>query len=971
MLRQTSARFALALGIVITAVPQIGHGEEPYYKFLSKLQETGHGEMAILYLQTIKDKADVPEDLKTAFDLEMARSLRFAAQETPNADLQQKYMLDAQQALDKFLKEHPDHDEAASAQVTSGDISLLRGQTLMKTALRKKAEKDTLMPEARKFLEEARPKYVKGAEMLKAVVDELAATAEGKGAKKKFKSARAAKVHAESVENWTNARFKIATVDYNIGLTYSDPKSPQRKAVLLKAAGGFDALFQENRSGRTGIFAHMWEGKVREEMEEIQTAMDIYDEVMSAQPDDKDAKQAQWFAMFNDVNRFRLMLLGRNKDYLKLIGDAETWLAQNSRVAKTSGYQGIALELAKAYLEVIKTATGPDAEKAKKRAKVLLDEVVKNKSDFQKDAILVKRQMQGADAEVLNTFDDAIAVADAAAKAASESTTHDDIKKNWTEAEKAYTKAVEFGGTVKDKNRVLMTRFALAQSQFMVGKGIEAYDNSMTLARENPQFNKAPAAAALGVNIALYLYGQTRDEAAMKRINDCTDFVLKTWPQHAEADDARIALGKLKLIQRDFKGAIEIFLGVNPASDRYPSALQFASQTHWALYQQGKMADPDGAKVQREKAVELAQKCLIAFEKIEAKGALAQSQKDAQLLMAEIKIEENQFEEAAKFLQPLFDEMKNQPLTGLDQYTRRLLVFSMKTFAALEKNNEAAEVGNLLVSAGEDSPIINSTAIEYVKIAKQEWIKETKRTADELAAAEQKGEEGVINNAKLAQKTVRDKYVSLLEQLTARKQYDLQGLLFLADICLDAGLTEKGRDQYQAIIDRAAGDPNFAKKSAAAVINARAKLIAVLRQEQKYDEALKQVEALLKDKPNALEPMFEKGNILQTLAEKDPKKYDKAAEYWATLRNKLQNPSQLKKPPEYYEVVYNLAFCLIAQKQAEKYTQANQLLSSSLAISPTLDSPERVTKFKELQKQIPASAKKTAAPDTTTKPKKK
>ena len=277
----------------------------------------------------------------------------------------------------------------------------------------------------------------------------------------------------------------------------------------------------------------------------------------------------------------------------------------------------------------------------------------------------------------------------------------------------------------------------------------------------------------------------------------------------------------------------------------------------------------------------------------------------------------------------------------------------------------------MLVSAGEDSPIINSTAIEYLKIAKQEWIKETKRTADEVAAAELKGEEGkgLVDNAKLAKKTVRDKYVSLLEQLTARKQYDLQGLLFLADICLDAGLTAKGREQYQAIIDRAAADPNFAKKSGAAVINARAKLIGVLRQELKYDEAIKQVDALLKEKPNALEPMFEKGNILQAQAEQDPKKYEKAADHWAMLRNKLQNPSQLKKPPEYYEVVYNLAFCLIAQKQADKFALANQLLSSSLAISPALDSPERVAKFKELQKQIPASAKKAAPPATKTKPK--
>jgi hypothetical protein len=148
----------------------------------------------------------------------------------------------------------------------------------------------------------------------------------------------------------------------------------------------------------------------------------------------------------------------------------------------------------------------------------------------------------------------------------------------------------------------------------------------------------------------------------------------------------------------------------------------------------------------------------------------------------------------------------------------------------------------------------------------------------------------------------------------------------------------------------------------------RSQLIGLLREEKKYPEALAQVEALLKEQPNALEPMIEKGNIIQALAEADPKKYDEAAKWWSGIRNKLQNQPG-KKPPAYYEVVYNTALCLSAQKQPEKSSQASQLLSATLALAPSLDGPDRVEKYKALLKQLPTAKAATAKP-AAAKPKK-
>ena len=954
---------AVALVLSAGALSDQVRADEDFIGFLRGLHERGHGELAVHYLNQIKERPDLPEEAKTTWDLEMARSLRVAANETPNVDLQQKHILEAQQSLDKFLKEHANHEEAASAQMTSGDISLFRAQNTLRTALRDKTKKDTLIPEARKLFGEARPKYEQAVTMFKERVDKVQASMAGK---KKFASVRAERQFLGLVDSWYNARFKVATVDYNIGLTYAEAADPNRKAILQKAYKGFDGIYQENRDERTGVYAKMWEGKALEEMGDFATALEIYDEVMSARPPDKDNRQVQWAAMFDEVNRFRLMLLGRNKKYEDLIGDAEEWLKGHERIKRSSGYQGIALELAKAYLEVAKTLKGAQAAEATKRAKDRLADIKAVPSEFQKEAISLLRLASGGADAPLTSFEEAIAVGDGSAKAASEATTAIDVKNGWLEAEKAYAKAIELSADIKDKNRVLATRMMLATAQYQVGKATEGYTTALTLAKENTSYAKAPAAASLAVNIALYLYGQTRDAAGMERINESTELLLKQWPQHAEADDARIAKGKLKLLQAppDYKGAIETFTSVNPVSDRYPTGLQLAGQTHWIVYinekKKGDTAKPDVAQLNRQKTVDLLEKSLVAFGKVENGGAaLAQSLQDAQLLLAEVHMEGNKIDEALQLLQPMVDALKSKPPAGMDKTTLRILVNSMRAYATLGKVNDSVEVGNILVTGGEDIPPVNGVLIEFAKMIRGEW----KKGAAELIAAEAaaklnalaEGEEdGRIKNAKLAETASRESLSKLLEKLNERKQYDLAGLVFLAESSQEIGLTEKARDQFQAIIDRAAADPAFAKVAAKAMIRVRSQLIGLLRAEKNYDESLKQVEALLKEQPNALEPLIEKGNILQALAESNPKRYDEAVKWWTNIRLKLQSAPG-KKPPAYYEVVYNCAFCLAAQKQADKSAQAAQLLNATKALSPDLDGPDRVAKYKVLLDQLPAA----------------
>ena len=83
-----------------------------------------------------------------------------------------------------------------------------------------------------------------------------------------------------------------------------------------------------------------------------------------------------------------------------------------------------------------------------------------------------------------------------------------------------------------------------------------------------------------------------------------------------------------------------------------------------------------------------------------------------------------------------------------------------------------------------------------------------------------------------------------------------------------------------------------------------------------YEKAVKEVEQLIKDNTRRLEPRMTKGRILQEWAEKDASHYPDAVKHWAEVRDMLQGMK--KTPPEFYEVSYNVAACLLYQARTEK-----------------------------------------------------
>jgi hypothetical protein len=83
--------------------------------YLDALRSAGYGEAALDYIEQIEKRPGTPVALLEILDLQRAQSLLVAAEETEHRDIAEQRMTAAKGFLEKFLKEHGEHELASSA----------------------------------------------------------------------------------------------------------------------------------------------------------------------------------------------------------------------------------------------------------------------------------------------------------------------------------------------------------------------------------------------------------------------------------------------------------------------------------------------------------------------------------------------------------------------------------------------------------------------------------------------------------------------------------------------------------------------------------------------------------------------------------------------------------------------------------------------------------------------------------------
>ena len=965
-----AATFAVALGLS----SREAWAKPDHLEFLRAAQDRGYGEVAVDFLNSLKEQGALPADLKDTFDLEMCDSLRLSVAEAYNAAEAEKRLDAAKVHLERFLKEHPNHEAVSKALESAADIAFDRGVQQLRIArnTKDKEQQEKFYLEARKAFVDSRPRYAQASQRILAKLqamkaarddesDEKVGKGKGRAKPKALPNAKQKKAEVEAAEaftEWLQARFKVAMVDYHVAQTYTDPADKARKAALDSAAKAFDDIYQGQKDTMVGTYAHMWHGKALDEKGDYKDARDIYDEVVvMANPDSKQPP-GELDIMLAQVEYFRFLIVKRVDGPKAFKDEAEPWLATNKlRLKKSEGYQGVQLELGKSYLEAAEKAPTEHKSKLAREGKSMLQDVSKGKGEHAKEALLVLRDLrQGGDdapPEEAKTFAEAVALGDEAVTA-----------QEWNNAVAAYQQAIEFG--TKDKKILAELKAKLDKALFRqalgfysAGKVAEACAIAEKLAKAD-ESDDAAKAASLAVSCKLTLYQSAQDkDAALKELTLLAEFTMKTWPDKAEADDARIALGQSNLVQGDFQKAIEVFENVNSRSLRYPVALQLAGQTHWRIYAMSRN-QPDVKKemliAERDKAAEELAKSLemqrAGYEEDKKKDKDLSTPKqltDTQLILAEVQVEAGQGAEATALLAPLVEAIKASKPESLDPTMLRTFVAAVKAYLQLGDLKRAGEVLTVLTGAGADTEQVNGVLASFARTLAAELQNANARMIEA-------GSDNPVAKEKSATDVAGAKQLlgMLVGQIAKRQNNSLPNMIYLAELSDKVGEADSARNLYTTVLPLAEKDPKFS----GFVPRLRSNLAGLERQKGNFDAALTQIEAMLKVNPNALEPLMEKGRILQAWGEKDPGKFAEAVNHWASLSGKLRADKPQK--PAFFEVNYNAALCLVADaestqdqaKKAEKAATAGKLLKGLLFNKPKLDGPENVARYKELIKRV-------------------
>ncbi|MBC7818674.1 MAG: hypothetical protein IAG10_17430, partial [Planctomycetaceae bacterium] len=325
----------VGVGLVLS-LGQSGHTAEPMREFLDGLRARQYYDWAMLYLEQLQDRPDLPAELRVLIPYERAVTLSESAKHSVSPETQQRQLDQALGFLEQFTKESPKHPLAATANSTRAGLLLSKArvdilQAKLPTNKDNRAEFQDKAREqitlARAVFEKAHDQYKAAWEAFPKFVDKIADPT-------KFEARHRAEI------NYMRAQLDVALCEFEEAQTY-DPNTTNRNFHLKKAVDLFHGIFTKYRATVGGLHAQMWEAKCYEEMNDPQRALGIYAELLTHPPEGLKALQDQ-------VRHFKLICLNHDqrREYSMAIVEAEDWIKAAKQIEQRSAAgQGVRWEL--------------------------------------------------------------------------------------------------------------------------------------------------------------------------------------------------------------------------------------------------------------------------------------------------------------------------------------------------------------------------------------------------------------------------------------------------------------------------------------------------------------------------------------------------------------------------------------------------------------------------------------------------
>jgi|GEM_PF-1210019 len=895
-------------------------------RFLDGLRERGYFDLAIDWIESLRQAGDTPEELRQVLDYQTGLTHLDEAGRIADTERQRDLLEKARRSLVAFTTSYPKHPEAPAARIQFARLMIQRGDLNKYLADDASTEDDrrdklTLAREsfrdARKALDEAIaqlsgqlktfPKFIELGDPRRRTRDTL----------------QAALMQGE---------FLRATVDYAEGHTH--PENDAKRRELLDAAlKGFESLANRYRTQSIGLYAKMWQGKCYEESGRLGEAMGLYNQLL----ENRDPR-------LGDLNRkvgyFRIVALGKRGEYALAADEANRWLLSHPAYAMTVEGLGVQLQKAKnmiAQMEAQKdTLARTERDAATRVVRDTLRNVVRVYSPHKAEALELLQKYDPKSAlraeEVAKMkYDEASSAAEAAIQAG-----------NFPEAinllKHAINQAFVEGrsNTLEERSKTLdqanRARYLLSYAYYANGDFYESATLAEFLARRYPENGLAAKATEIGMAAHIGGYNTVKVDRAsdLNRLLAFASYVAQRFADQDQGNAALMTIGQVEFGRGNDEAAIAAYDKVADDSARKPEAITRAAAARvrraGQLRAQGQTAEADQL---RDQAIS------------QLRGATARLQAantpstdpvriDAALVLADLLMNAGHPDEALQVIQPLARDLTaiaSPPPPVRDRAVRVMATLMManiqtgrtdealKNIATLEQSNTPGDVMVRL----------------YVQLGQ---LLET-----EMNAARQRDD-----TAKLAR--IQGDYQRFLSAVAANDAASPDILQWAGEAMLDLDMNAEAVDVLTQAANRLKeqrdGTTNLDESQRLNTRYERAllKLTAALRKTNAFDQAAATLKPLLDRSPPLMEAMFEDCRIATAQAAARRGNWNTALAKWVELTGRLRGLRP--RPPEYFEAFYELAE---AQRLKGDSAEARKTLSSILKLNRRTMSPEMAKRY--------------------------
>ena len=919
--------------------------------FLHALQARHYGDTAVEYLESLQKSPDASAEIRELWDLEMSKSLRVEAQTISDVPARNAALNKAQDYLNRFAKEKPNHPEALQAQLTNAGMIMDQASELLWAARGlKDAEKAAKLAEARKLFDESARPLLKGAvKSLTERIAKLGPLPRGPNFNKKQRDLLAE--HGRLVVDLIQAQGRLCLIDYYIAQTYvAKAEDGKRRTALNLARAALDGIYQEYRDrdpnsaeGRFAIEAHSWTGKIDDELGNSEAAKEVYDEVLSNfQELGKDAKSvfptdnardSQHYIKtdIDDIlartKHFSLLVLAKDpkheKEYLTQARDFVENEEYKKNLKGEWGYQGAALELAKRLAaDAEKETKASEQGKLTRESLKIVSDLATTRGEFQREAIELRNKLGSGGAEDPQTTDEAMELARIAQS-----------KKQWDDVAKWLAKAQEIedakgaeersGSALADSRAVGQQRDAAHRRRLqpvqrkrpVQQREMDRLDRRGRKSRPRLQKNagrrkghglRAGMCAATSPDRRQSGKGRERQAGFRRR-------QVRRRRSRRRLEAAQRSRG---LHRKDVSG--------HGRSRQGPHVARLDQLRRRQIHRSARGLRGRRAEFRR-----------ICFERPIWPAAPTTCAISSRSRRARRTATPSKWRTTARRrfsisprASPKWRRRNKRTMKCRRRTSRPVLVLAKIHLSAGENKEALAVVEPIVKALSEQKPKqLDSTMLDIFNAALRAdlGLNDFKK-AQEVGAvlmeigpdernvnsalvslvqrldAERRGVEKTLESLPVnvnpadAQK-IRDNLQAInttlgdmLGKIAERKQMSLQTMVYVGNLFSDIDKPSEAEKEYGAVLEKTSSDPEFTKnKDNAKLINAvRARQVSLLRVRGKFREAIDEANKLCAAFPNALDPLVERAKIYQDWAAKDPTKYDDAIAAWSEIRRRLE-----------------------------------------------------------------------------------